>query len=75
MFFSLSKWRFGAIWHFRELYVEENERGNYQEILDEVMKTLQRTGEIKLAMVRILHRANLIKFKGGRLDDYYKMGI
>jgi hypothetical protein len=44
-------------------------------MLNEVMEALHRISHLKVVVVRVLHRDEVIQFKGGRLDNYYTMGI
>jgi hypothetical protein len=44
-------------------------------MLNEIMKVIHKESELKVGAIRVLHRDDQIEFKGGKLDDYYIMGI
>lgn len=74
MFTEFSEWRFGVIWYFRELYIVDGERQNYQEIINAVSGLVIKQSSLKVGAIRILYReSQKLKFEGGYMSPYYVM--
>jgi len=76
IFPEFSDWRFGVMWYFRELYIVEDHKVNYQELINAAIKVILKDSFLKVGAIRVLYRETQnLKFKGGHLENYYIMRI
>ena len=57
--------------YIREIYTEDQEKDNYQAMINELIKILLKVSTPKAATVRVLYKQDQkLNLKGGQLDHY-----